>query len=123
MILKKIKEIFPISFVNINLVVLMALAIGIFGFSLGCILTGVCTSLFNNPLYAQNSSCPKAAECNLKCNRIDYYTCYQGFCWQCEQKPDIKGGILDLKGAKCRVAVPFLCEQFIGSTCKAKGKE
>jgi len=49
------------------------------------------------------------------------YLCYQGFCYECEKEPQ-RNGILRVSG-KCTVVEPEKCKAYIGSDCKAKGRE
>jgi len=46
------------------------------------------------------------------------YVCGQGFCWECSSEPDFT----NLK-ASCNIVETAKCEAYIGSDCRAKGRE
>ena len=46
------------------------------------------------------------------------YVCGQGFCWECNSEPDFT----NLK-ASCSIVETAKCEAYIGSDCRAKGRE
>jgi len=46
------------------------------------------------------------------------YVCGQGFCWECNSEPDFT----NLK-ASCNIVETAKCEAYIGSDCRAKGRE
>ncbi len=51
------------------------------------------------------------------------YICYQGFCWECPQEPQISDGRIDVRSANCQVVEPAKCQYYIRSSCQARGRE
>jgi hypothetical protein len=47
------------------------------------------------------------------------YVCGQGFCWECDKEPP---NFTNLK-AYCKIVEPAKCKAYIGSDCRAKGRE
>lgn len=62
-------------------------------------------------------------ECISRDVTVYRYLCYQGFCWECSKEPSVTGGIVNLQSGNCKSVESIKCSTYIGSDCKAKGRE